>query len=302
MQLLERAKVACQGRLPIEIPDVDDSEDDSHNNQSKHFSPELVRSQPQFGFGDHSEEKGRPRGGQESEEHETPEVEPQSWDDLARELRDANDLADGLLVGTPTSSLKRHRSYVPLSGVEIPTIDEDAAAAVAAAGEQLAETGASRNTLRVDILSCSGLRNADGIGNKSDPYVVVKIGKKRGRTRTVKSHLHPVFNERLEFRVEAPALALLNIEVWDKDLMSDDRLGHIEPLDLNNLEALCAGRRHEMEINLVGKKAKKGSTVTIALEWYFSDFVHSMGKGKAKETVKPVAIPGERLAARQDFE
>jgi Leucine-rich repeat (LRR) protein len=194
-----------------------------------------------------------------------------------------------------------------LSGGETPPNDGNAASSAAAAAaavakEEPAEAGASRNVLRVDILSCSDLRNADGPGSKSDPYVVVKIGKKKGRSRTVKSHLHPVFNERLEFRVEAPSPAPLNIEVWDKDLMSDDRLGHIEPLDLNCLEALCTGRRYEMELLLVGKKAKKGSTVTIALEWYFSDYVRSMGKGKEKETVKPVEIPEEELVAGQDGE
>ena len=36
------------------------------------------------------------------------------------------------------------------------------------------------NVLCVDILSCTGLRNADGPGGKSDPYVKVKMGNKKG--------------------------------------------------------------------------------------------------------------------------
>lgn len=153
-----------------------------------------------------------------------------------------------------------------------------------------AASAAPLNVLRVDILSCYDLREADGAGKKSDPYVRVKIGKKKGRTRTVKKHLHPVFNERFEFAVEAPASSLLNIEVYDKDMMSDDRLGQIEPLDLNALPALRAGRREKMVLPLVGKYAKAGSTATIALEWYFSAAIGKKQKTKAG-TVKPIPVP-----------
>jgi hypothetical protein len=106
MQLLERAKVACQRQLPIEIPDVEDFDvvgrSVSRDDKGKHSSPEFTRSQPFFRFGGRKEEKGH----LEVSENESLAREPQSWDDLARELRDANNLADGLLVGTPTSSLK----------------------------------------------------------------------------------------------------------------------------------------------------------------------------------------------------
>jgi hypothetical protein len=164
--------------------------------------------------------------------------------------------------------------------------------------------GASPNVLRVDILSCSDLREADGAGNKSDPYVKVKTGKKKGRTRTVKSHLHPVFNERFEFRIEEDALDALNLEVFDKDLMSDDRLGSIAPLDLNGIAGLREGGRVKMELPLVGKKAKPGSTVSIALEWYYSADAATAaggkkkkGRNKGKETVKPTPIPQDQAEA-----
>ena len=159
----------------------------------------------------------------------------------------------------------------------------------------------SPNVLRLDILSCFDLREADGAGNKSDPYVKIKMGKKKGRTRTVKNHLHPIFNERFEFRGEK-ALAALNLEVFDKDLMSDDRLGNIAPLDLSGVTGLTEGRRVKMVLPLVGKKAKQGSTVTIALEWFYSADVEAAdgkkkkkrGQSKGKETVKPTPIPQDQ--------
>ena len=134
------------------------------------------------------------------------------------------------------------------------------------------------NVLRVDILSCSDLREGDGKGKKSDPYVKIKIGKKQGRTRTVKRHLHPVFDERFEFRVDG-ALDALNLEVLDKDLVSDDRLGSIVPIDLSGVAGLREGERVKMELPLMGKYAKQGSTVSIAIEFYYSADVAGSGGG-----------------------
>ena len=76
----------------------------------------------------------------------------------------------------------------------------------------VAETETQRFILRVDILSCSDLRNADGPRSKSDPYVVVKIGRKKGRSRTVKNNLHPIFNDRFEFVFNAIVSSPLHIE------------------------------------------------------------------------------------------
>eukprot|EP00946_MAST-07B_sp_MAST-7B-sp1_P004575 g4575.t1 len=160
-----------------------------------------------------------------------------------------------------------------------------------------AETERQRFTLRVDILSCSDLRNADGPRSKSDPYVVVKIGQKKGRSRTVKNDLHPIFNDRFDFIFNEIVSSPLHIEVWDKDFISDDRLGHIEPLDVQSFDTECKGIRHELDLPLVGNNAKRGSTVRIALEWRFSEHDGALGKVKEKVTVTPVPIPFEDYSA-----
>ena len=85
----------------------------------------------------------------------------------------------------------------------------------------------------------------------------------------MKRHLHPVFDERFEFRVDG-ALDALNLEVLDKDLVSDDRLGSIVPIDLSGVAGLREGERVKMELPLMGKYAKQGSTVSIAIEFYYS--------------------------------
>ena len=92
IQLLERAKTACQEHIPIEIPDVDESEAFEHADHRI-----LGQAQPQKPHGS---------GSNVSQKIEYDEREDLSWGDLAQELRSANSLADGLLTGTLTASTK----------------------------------------------------------------------------------------------------------------------------------------------------------------------------------------------------
>ncbi|KAA0042318.1 protein C2-DOMAIN ABA-RELATED 11-like [Cucumis melo var. makuwa] len=60
----------------------------------------------------------------------------------------------------------------------------------------------------------------------SDPYVVVKLGKQKAKTKVIKNNLNPVWNEELTFKIDAEPTGLLNFEVFDKDLFKrDDRMG-----------------------------------------------------------------------------
>ncbi|TKY53907.1 C2-DOMAIN ABA-RELATED 11 [Spatholobus suberectus] len=60
----------------------------------------------------------------------------------------------------------------------------------------------------------------------SDPYVVVKLGNQTAKTRVINCCLNPVWNEELNFTLTEP-LRVLNLEVFDKDLLkADDKMGN----------------------------------------------------------------------------
>ncbi|XP_022925329.1 protein C2-DOMAIN ABA-RELATED 11-like [Cucurbita moschata] len=60
----------------------------------------------------------------------------------------------------------------------------------------------------------------------SDPYVVVKLGKQKARTKVISSNLNPVWNEELNFTMDTKHSAVLKFEMFDKDLFKrDDKMG-----------------------------------------------------------------------------
>nr|XP_010926484.2 GTPase activating protein 1 [Elaeis guineensis] len=62
----------------------------------------------------------------------------------------------------------------------------------------------------------------------SDPYVVLRMGKQKLKTRAIKKCINPVWNEDLTLSVEDPTL-LVRLEVYDKDTFSfDDPMGNAE--------------------------------------------------------------------------
>ncbi|KAL5576358.1 hypothetical protein UlMin_018057 [Ulmus minor] len=68
----------------------------------------------------------------------------------------------------------------------------------------------------------------------SDPYVVVKLGNQTSKTKVINSCLNPVWNEEMTFSLTEP-LGVLNLEVFDKDLLkADDKMGrahlNLQPL------------------------------------------------------------------------
>ncbi|XP_074558623.1 GTPase activating protein 1-like isoform X1 [Curcuma longa] len=78
----------------------------------------------------------------------------------------------------------------------------------------------------------------------SDPYVIVKMGKQKLKTRVIKRNTNPVWNEELTLSIEDPNLPVrlfsdstllysdedvIAKEVFDKDTFSlDDPMGHAE--------------------------------------------------------------------------
>ncbi|KAH8511360.1 hypothetical protein H0E87_008793 [Populus deltoides] len=62
----------------------------------------------------------------------------------------------------------------------------------------------------------------------SDPYVVVKMGKQKLKTRVIKKNINPEWNDDLTLSIVDPKLPVL-IRVYDKDTFSlDDKMGDAE--------------------------------------------------------------------------
>ena len=64
--------------------------------------------------------------------------------------------------------------------------------------------------------------------NSSDPYVVVKMGKQKLKTRVINKDVNPEWNEDLTLSVTDPSLTVL-LTVYDHDMFSkDDKMGDAE--------------------------------------------------------------------------
>ncbi|XP_041007875.1 protein C2-DOMAIN ABA-RELATED 1-like [Juglans microcarpa x Juglans regia] len=62
----------------------------------------------------------------------------------------------------------------------------------------------------------------------SDPYVVIKMGRQKVKTRVVKKNTNPEWNEDLTLSVADPSLPI-KLFVYDKDTFSlDDKMGDAE--------------------------------------------------------------------------
>ncbi|KAM1017732.1 hypothetical protein ACFX13_048002 [Malus domestica] len=80
--------------------------------------------------------------------------------------------------------------------------------------------------LRVRVVRGTNLAVRDI--RSSDPYVVVKMGKQKLKTRVVKKTVNPEWNEDLTLSVADPSLPI-KLFVYDKDTFSlDDKMGDAE--------------------------------------------------------------------------
>ena len=77
--------------------------------------------------------------------------------------------------------------------------------------------------LFIHVERCNGLRNAELVG-KSDPYVVLRVGKHSARTQVVKGTIDPVFGDDLEVEVGNTATDYLECLVYDKNNFAADKL------------------------------------------------------------------------------
>ncbi|KAG5398401.1 hypothetical protein IGI04_020215 [Brassica rapa subsp. trilocularis] len=96
--------------------------------------------------------------------------------------------------------------------------------------EEMTTTGSLMNNL----LGLLRIRIKRGVNlavrdiNSSDPYVVVKMGKQKLKTRVINKDVNPEWNEDLTLSVTDPTLTVL-LTVYDHDMFSkDDKMGDAE--------------------------------------------------------------------------
>ncbi|KAL4363036.1 hypothetical protein GQ457_04G032250 [Hibiscus cannabinus] len=113
-----------------------------------------------------------------------------------------------------------HRIVVPIGGIPLDTSELE-----------LKPEG----KLTVTIVKANDLKNMEMIG-KSDPYVVVHIRPLfKVKTKVIDNNLNPVWNQTFELIAEDRETQELIVEVFDKDIGQDKRLG-IAKLRLIELE------------------------------------------------------------------
>ncbi|XP_051261119.1 extended synaptotagmin-3 [Dicentrarchus labrax] len=97
-----------------------------------------------------------------------------------------------------------------------------------------------RGVVRVHLLEAKDLVAKDTymmglVKGKSDPYVKLRVGNRKFKSKTIKENLNPTWNEVYEFVVhEAPGQEL-ELELYDEDTDKDDFLGRYN-LDLGEVK------------------------------------------------------------------
>ncbi|KAL0450081.1 UNVERIFIED_CONTAM: protein C2-DOMAIN ABA-RELATED 5 [Sesamum latifolium] len=80
--------------------------------------------------------------------------------------------------------------------------------------------------LRIKILR--GIKLAVRDTRSSDPYVIVRMGKQKLKTRVVKKNVNPEWNEELTLTISDPNLPI-KLQVYDRDTFTrDDKMGDAE--------------------------------------------------------------------------
>ncbi len=103
-------------------------------------------------------------------------------------------------------------------------------------GKNVSALGDFEGTLLVDIIKARNLIKTDIMG-KSDPYAVLKFGKQKEKTNTIKNTLEPQWDHHAEFSVPDGGADKLLVEVFDADKLGKDKsLGKIE-VDILDLSA-----------------------------------------------------------------
>ena len=149
-------------------------------------------------------------------------------------------------------------------------------------------------TLRVRLASASGLKAFDK-GGTSDPYVVVKRGKKSKHSRVCKKTLEPVWDQELDFVSKVSLKKVikegLELKIFDKDglLDSDDIMGVVRA-DLGLLET--------SESIQFCEEVSSGGVITFSVVWEPGEAVSGAETSAKAEPTAPA--PAEEEVAKED--
>ncbi|XP_030452043.1 protein C2-DOMAIN ABA-RELATED 4-like [Syzygium oleosum] len=138
----------------------------------------------------------------------------------------------------------------------------------------------------------------------SDPYVVIRMGKDKLKTRVIKRNLNPEWNEELILSIADPSLSI-HLMVYDKDKFSrDDKMGDAEIPIVPVLDALRT-RLDNIRNGTVITKVKPGRDNCLAEEscivWSDGKLVQDMvlrlrnvERGEVELQLQWIDIPGSR--------
>ncbi|KAH1199628.1 Synaptotagmin-4 [Glycine max] len=166
-----------------------------------------------------------------------------------------SDMIDDMVNTIVTDTLQwPHRIVVPLGGIPVDTSELELK---------------PQGTLRATVIKANDLKNMEMIG-KSDPYAVLYIRPLfKVKTKVIDNNLNPVWNEVFDLIAEDKETQSLIVEVFDKDIGQDKRLGIVK-LPLNDLEPET---EKEFELRLLSsldtlkvKDKKDRGTITIKMD------------------------------------
>lgn len=118
--------------------------------------------------------------------------------------------------------------------------------------------------LVIRVFSASNLPDVDGMG-KSEPYVKVICGGHKEKTKVGKNYKNPVYDpakSTFSFPVESPDAGVeLELEVWDKDMLSSDDLIGKASVVLTPALLMAADSGCLLSLPLAGKKLAEDPTL-----------------------------------------
>jgi len=120
-------------------------------------------------------------------------------------------------------------------------------------------------TLHVQLIDAEGLKRADAISRRADPYVKLTCGDQERRSRTVKRSLQPSWEERFSFsgRLRELIAAPLLLRVLDEDIgRADDELGEValQLLEAEHDSWTSLARRYDLSLSTQGQ-------IRLDVEW-----------------------------------
>ncbi|CAK7344037.1 unnamed protein product [Dovyalis caffra] len=138
----------------------------------------------------------------------------------------------------------------------------------------------------------------------SDPYVVVKMGKQKLKTRVIKQNINPEWNDDLTLSVVDPNLPVL-IKVYDKDTFSlDDKMGDAE-FDISHFIEVVKMRLDDLPSGTIIRKIQPSRENCLSEEscivWANGKVVQNMflrlrhvETGEVELQLEWIDIPGSR--------